>query len=588
MDELERAPDNPRLAEPVVAEITSEEAAQKATWIVRFSIFNPYSVIVMALFIIVIGYVCLWGEKPIPVDLLPVYRTPAVQVLTLYPGMPADIVERDMTNRLERWTSQAEGVLRQESRSMIGVSILKDYFRDDVDSNTAMSQVSALAIADMYYLPPGTIPPMTMLFDPTASLPTALVAASSDTLNEKEVYDLTYFNVRNYLSGTPGVIAPAVFGGKLRRIYIYLDRTRLQAHHLSLLDVQRAINKSNLMIPTGDANIGPYDYMINMESMVPKVADFNDIPIKWEDGQPVLVRDVGHVQDTSAIQTNAVRISEASSWQSKRQVYVSIYRRPGANTIQVVEGIKKSIPDFVSRLPDPRPKELKLKVVADQSVYVRENISSLEFEMALGAILASLVIVFFLGSVRSTLVIVFTIPLSALVAIIGLYFTEQTLNAMTLGGLALVMGRLVDDAIVDVENTYRHLQMGKRPKRAALESAMEIAVPVLVSTITTVAVFFPVTFLYGMGKYLFTPLALSVTFAMFASYILSRTISPAYCAYFLRADIDPQRRFWLFRMFDRAYEAYRNSFTRTLRAALKFRYAVVLGSLVLFAASFLL
>jgi len=186
------------------------------------------------------------------------------------------------------------------------------------------------------------------------------------------------------------------------------------------------------------------------------------------------------------------------------------------------------------------------------------------------------------------LVIALTIPLSALVAIIGLYFTGQTLNAMTLGGLALVMGRLVDDAIVDVENTFRHLQMGKRPKRAALESAMEIAVPVLVSTITTVAVFFPVTFLYGQGKYLFTPLALSVAFAMFASYLLSRTVSPAYCAYFLRADIDPQRRFWLFRMFDRAYEAYRNSFNRTLRAALQFRYAVVLGSLVLFAASFLL
>jgi hypothetical protein len=199
-------------APATLAEITAEEAEQKATWIVRFSIFNPYSVIVMALFIIVIGYVCLWGEKPIPVDLLPAYKTPAVQVLTLYPGMPADIVERDMTNRLERWTSQAEGVLRQESRSMIGVSILKDYFRDDIDPNTAMSQVSALAIADLYYLPPGTIPPMTMLFDPTASLPTALVAASSDTLGEKEVYDLTYFNVRNMLSGTPGVIAPAVFG----------------------------------------------------------------------------------------------------------------------------------------------------------------------------------------------------------------------------------------------------------------------------------------------------------------------------------------------------------------------------------------
>jgi multidrug efflux pump subunit AcrB len=229
-----------------------------------------------------------------------------------------------------------------------------------------------------------------------------------------------------------------------------------------------------------------------------------------------------------------------------------------------------------------------LEVVADQSVYVRENIASLEFEAVLGAILASLMILMFLGSVRSTFVIALTIPLSALVAIIGLYFTGQTLNAMTLGGLALVMGRLVDDAIVDVENTFRHLGMGKRPKRAALESAMEIAVPVLVSTITTVAVFFPVTFLYGQGKYLFTPLALSVAFAMFASYLLSRTVSPAYCAHFLRADIDPHKRFWLFRLFDRAYEKYRGSFTRTLRRALPFRYFVVLGSVVLFAASFLL
>jgi multidrug efflux pump subunit AcrB len=562
--------------------------SSRASWLVRVSINNPYAAIVMALFIAVLGYVCLWGEKPIPVDLLPAYKTPAVQVLTLYPGMPAEFVERDMTSRLERWTSQAEGVARQESRSMIGVSVLKDYFRDDIDPNTAMAQVSALAIADLYYLPPGTIPPMTMLFDPTASLPTALLAASSDTLSEKEVYDLSYFNVRNYLSGTPGVIAPAVFGGKLRRIYVYLDKDKLQAHNLSLTDVQRAINKFNLMIPSGDANIGDRNYMINMESMVPKVEDFNKIPIKWEGGQPVLVRDVGQAEDSSAIQTNAVRISEGPAWQSKRQVYVPIYRRPGANTIQVVEGVKASIPEFKGRLPGKGPEELNLKVVSDQSVYVRENVNGLLKEAALGAFLASLMILVFLGSVRSTVVIALTIPLSALVAVIGLYFTGHTLNAMTLGGLALVMGRLVDDAIVDVENTFRHLEMGKPPKRAALDSAMEIALPVLVSTITTVAVFFPVTFLFGMGKYLFTPLALSVAFAMFASYFLSRTISPAYCAYFLRADVDPHKRFWLFRLFDRAYDFYRDRFTRTLQVALRFRHVVVGGSLVLFAASFLL
>src|SRR5216683_1787568 len=551
-------------------EITAQEAEQKASWIIRVSIFNPYLVIVLALFIIVLGVVCLWGEKPIPVDLLPAYKTPAVQVLTLYPGMPAEIVERDMTNRLERWTSQAEGVSRQESRSMIGVSILKDYFRDDVDPNAAMAQVSSLAISDMYYLPPGTIPPMVMLFDPTATLPTALLAASSDTLNETQVYDLSYFNVRNMLSGTPCVIAPAVFGGRLRRIYVYLDRNKLQAHRLALTDVQESLKKSNLMIPTGDANIGDLDYQVNMESMVPKVEDFNNIPIKWEDGQPVLVRDVGEAKDTYAIQTNAVRISEAPKWESKRQVYTPIYRRPGANTIEVVEGIKERIPEFKSRLPTEEGREgLNLKVVADQSVYVRENIKSLLWEAGLGAVLASLMILVFLGSIRSTVVIALTIPLSALAAVIGLYFTGQTLNAMTLGGLALVMGRLVDDPIVDIENTFRHLDMGKTPKQAALDSAMEIAMPVLVATITTVVVFFPVVFLFGMGKYLFTPLALSVAFAMFASYVLSRTLSPAYCAYFLKPHVGGVKRFWLFRVCDAGFDGLKALYTRWLRGAMR-------------------
>jgi multidrug efflux pump subunit AcrB len=498
-----------------------------------------------------------------------------------------------MTWRLERWLSQAEGIQRQESRSMIGVSIIRNYFRDDIDPNTAMSQVSALAISDLYYLPPGTIPPMTMLFDPTASQPTALLACSSDTLNETQVYDLSYFNVRNMLSGTPGVIAPAVFGGRLRRVYVYLDRDKLHAYDLSLMDVHRAVKDANLMIPTGDAKFGDKDYMVNLENLLPKVEDFNNIPVKVVKGQPVLVKDVGEAKDTYAIQTNAVRISEPSAdpeshWKSKRQVYIPIFRRPGANTIQVVEGVKKSIPAFKSRLPGRGPEELNLKVVADQSVYVRENINSLLWEAGLGAVLASLMILVFLGSVRSTLVIALTIPLSALAAVIGLYFTGQTLNAMTLGGLALVMGRLVDDAIVDVENTFRHLEMGSPPKRAALESAMEIAVPVLVSTITTVAVFFPVIFLYSMGKYLFTPLALSVAFAMFASYVLSRTVSPAYCAYFLRPGAAGHGRFWVFRAFDRAFDRCRSAYAGLLARAIRARALVVAGGLAAFAASLLL
>ncbi|HLQ45842.1 MAG TPA: efflux RND transporter permease subunit, partial [Planctomycetaceae bacterium] len=326
------------------AESVSETQSRQSNWLVRTAISNPYLVIVLCLLIVVLGYVTL---TRIAVDILPSFKTPAVQVLTLYPGMPTEIMERDITNRIERWTSQSEGIARQESRSMMGVSVVKDYFRDDIDSNTAMSQVAALAISDLYYLPPGTVPPMCMLFDPTAPLPTALLAASSDVLDEKESYDLAYFNVRNMLSGSPGVIAPAVFGGKLRRIYIYLDRVKLQAYNLSLMDVKRAIKRNNLMIPTGTAKIGQTDYMVDMENMVGQVDELNHIVVKVIEGRPIYVRDVGEVRDTAAIQTNVVRISRSPTWESKRQVYIPVFRRPGSNTIEVVNGVRERIPQFL-------------------------------------------------------------------------------------------------------------------------------------------------------------------------------------------------------------------------------------------------
>src|SRR5216683_2243809 len=283
--------ENPPPGGVVLPEITAEEAAQKATWIVRFSIFNPYSVIVMALFIIVIGYVCLWGEKPIPVDLLPAYKTPAVQILTFYPGMPAEIVERDMTNRLERWTSQANGIARQESKSITGVSIVKDYFRSDIDPNTAMSQVSSLAISDLFYLPPGTIPPMVMPFDPTASIPLALLSVSSEVFDETRLYDIAYFSIRNQLSGISGVIAPAVYGGKLRRILVYLDPDKLRGYGLAPTDVSKALRNSNVFIPTGNAKIGDLDYQITANGMPAAVEEINNFPIKVENGAPVFVKD---------------------------------------------------------------------------------------------------------------------------------------------------------------------------------------------------------------------------------------------------------------------------------------------------------
>lgn len=576
------------------ASLTGDPPAEekKSSWLVRVSIANPYLVIVLCLMIVVLGYVTI---TRIPVDILPSFKTPAVQVLTLYPGMPTEIMERDITSRIERWTGQSEGIERQESRSMMGVSIVKDYFRDDIDPNTAFSQVTSYAMSDLYYLPPGTVPPMVMLFDPSAPMPTALLAASSEVLDEKESYDLAYFNVRNMLSGSPGVIAPAVFGGKLRRIYIYLDPNKLQSYGLSLMDVQQAIKKNSLMIPTGTAKIGKIDYMVDMENMVSEIPEFDDIVVKVIDGRPIYVRDVGEVADASAIQSNVVRISRTPGWESKRQVYIPIFRRPGSNTIEVVAGVRERIPGFLDRLPpkegytDPETGKpasgLNLDVVADQSVFVLTAIRNLTWEGILGAVLASLMVLIFIGSFRSTLIIALAIPLSALVAIIGLYFTGNTLNVMTLGGLALVMGRLVDDPLIDIENTFRHLEMGKTPKRAALDSAMEIAMPVLVATITTTVVFFPVVFLFGMGKYLFKPLALTVTIAMFASYFLSRTLSPAFCAYFLKAHDPNEHRFILFRMADAGYEKLRGLYTWLLRLAVRWRWFTVLGAMLLVAAS---
>jgi len=490
-------------------------------FLVRFSLRNPYAVVVLALAILVLGLTAL---SRIPVDLLPIFKTPAVQVVTFYPGMPAEIMEKDITSRLERWTGQSNGIARQEAKSMIGVSIVKDYFREDIDPNTAMSQVTSLAMSDLFYLPPGTIPPMVMPFDPTASIPLALLSVSSPTFDETQLYDVAYFDLRNRLQGITGVIAPAVYGGKLRRILAYVDRDKLEARSLAPMDVVKALRAYNLMIPTGDAKLGDTDYQIVSNGMVPKVDDLNDIPVKVDKGAPVFVRDVAHAEDTSQIQTNIVRVN------GKRQVYIPIYRQPGANTIQIIEGLKDAIKNILSRLP----KGINLDIVFDQSVYVRTAIRSLIDEGLLGALLAAGMILIFLGSFRSTLIISLSIPLSILAALTGLYYAGDSINAMTLGGLALAVGRLVDDAIVVLENTFRHLQIGKSSRQAALEATGEVAMPVLVATATTIVVLFPITFLTGIGKFLFTPLAKSVTFAMATSYFMSMMLIPIYCARFFR------------------------------------------------------
>ncbi len=493
-------------------------------WLVRTALRNPYLIVVLAIGVVVIGVTAL---TRIPTDILPLFKTPAVQVLTLYPGMPAEIMEKDITNRISRWTGQSNGIVRQESKTMIGVSVVRNFFGEHIDANTAMSQVTSLAMSDLYYLPPGTVPPMIMPFDPTASIPLCLLTVYSDTHDEKELYDIAYYQLRNRLQGITGVIAPAVYGGKLKRILTYVDRDKLQARNLSPMDVVYALQRFNTMIPTGSAKFGDLDYQINANGMVKEVVELNDVPVRLDGLAPVFVKDVAEAKDTAAIQTNYVRVN------ARRQVYIPIYRQPGANTIQIVDKLKEMLLPIQERLPQG----VNLAVTFDQSVYVKDAIRNLRHEALLGGGLAVLIILIFLGSIRSTLIISLAIPLSVLAAFIGLFFTRNTINVMTLGGLALVLGRLLDDAIVVLENTHRHLQLGKAPARAALDAAGEVAMPILVATIATSVVFFPVVFLTGLGRFLFTPLALSVTFAIFASYFVAMTLVPICCAKFFRAHL---------------------------------------------------
>ncbi len=487
--------------------------------LVRFALANPYLVVVGVLILVVLG---VSAALRLPADLLPIYRTPAIQILTLYPGMPPEVVERDITSRLERWTGQSVGVSGQEAVSMLGVSVVKDFFAEGVDPDAAMSQVTSLAVSDMFYLPPGTLPPMIMPFDPTAAVPLCLLSVSSASMTEKQLYDVAYYEMRNRLQSIPGVIAPAVYGGVLRRILAYVDPERLAARGLSPMDVVRGIQRANVFVPTGSAKLGPFDYLVLTNAMVPRVQDLDDIPIASGPDGMVFLSDVATAQDSHQIQSNIVRIN------GRRQVYIPIYRQPGANTLQIVDEVRARSGRILQRIRamNPEAADLRMDVVMDQSGFVRGSLRSLGVSALIGAALVALVVLFFLGSIRASLVVLTALPVAILGAATGLHFTGNTLNAMTLGGLSLAVGILVDQAIVVTENIVRHVQAGRSRAEAALTGAGEVAVPVLVSTLTFLVVFFPVLFLTGMAGYLFTPLAAAVVFATVTSYLVAVTFVP--------------------------------------------------------------
>ena len=503
--------------------------------LIRASLSNPYAVTVFCLTTLLIGTLCLFM---IPVDILPVFKSPAVQVLTFYGGMPAQGIEKDITSRLERWVGQCNGMARQESRSIVGASIVRNYFQGDVDPNGALTQANSLALAAVPGMPPGTLPPVVLPFDPTSTVPIGLIALNSETASESTLYDVGRYEVRNMIMSQPGAVAPVVYGGKVRAIMFYLNRDKMQARGLSPLDVMKAMDNYNVFLPTGDAKFGRQnakgdwisgtDYAIDSNSMYELVDRMGDMPLRAEHGNAAFMRDVATPQDSSYIQTNIVRVD------GRKQVYIPVFRQLGASTLKVIDTMKASLEGMKARLSQPG---IDLKLVMDQSVYVRQSIASLVQEGLLGSVLCSLVILIFLGQIRMTAIAIMTLPLAVLTAVICLLATGNTINVMTLSGLSLAIGPMVDSAIICLENTHRHLGEGETPEEAAYKGASEVALPELVSTLCTFLVLAPLALMPGLGAFLFRPMALAVAFAMIAAYILSRTFVPSRSAQWLKPHI---------------------------------------------------
>ncbi|HKW35591.1 MAG TPA: efflux RND transporter permease subunit [Candidatus Acidoferrum sp.] len=483
-----------------------------------FSIKYPYFIIVMCLVIAIVGTVTL---VRMPVDLFPAINIPVVVIATFYSGMPPQQIETNITNPFERWFTLASGVDHIESRSLPGVSLIKMYFQPGTNADADLSTVSNLAMADLRRLPPGTLPPVVLKFD-ASSLPVCLITLKGQGLNETQLQDLGRFNVRNQIANVPGASVPQPFGGRYRQIMVYVDPLKLQAHQLSPMDVVREVNDANLILPAGDVKIGPYDYNLYSNSQAPSASDINAMPLKsvGQTQASVLVGDVGKAVDAQAVQTNIVRVD------GQRSVYLPVLKQGGdTNTIAVVDGIKDALQHLVDI-----PKQLLPKVVFDQSLFVKTAISNVLREGGIGLILTGLMVLFFLGSLRATAAVFLSIPLSALAAFLALGGGGGSVNTMVLGGLALAFSRLIDNSVIVLENIFRRLELGETPEVAAERGGQEVGLAVLAATLTTSVVFFPVVFLYGVSRFLFVALALSVVLSLFASYFVAMTVVPLFCA----------------------------------------------------------
>ncbi len=485
-----------------------------------FSLRHPYFIVVVCLFACVLG-ITAWNQMP--VDMFPPINLPMVEVATFYSGMPPQQIEADITDTFERFFTLGAGIDHMESRSLSGVSLIKVYFQGGTDANADVTEISNLAMADLRRLPEGTLPPVVMQMDPSG-LPVCLLTVDGKGLSETQLHDYLQFEIRDQIAGVPGATVPPPYGGKYRQIMVYVDPLKLQANQLSPMDVVRAINSSNLILPAGDVRIGPLDYDLYTNAQVANAQALNRLPLKTEGEKSVFVSDVGKAVDSAALQYNIVRVN------GQRSVYVPVQKQGGnSNTIAVVNGIKREI----KNLRDI-PAQMKAHVVFDQSVFVKQAISTVEREGGTGLLLTALMILIFLGSPRATVAVFLSIPISVLATFFFLHIGNETINSMVLGGLALAFSRLIDNSVIVLENIYRHLELGELPMVASENGANEVGLAVLAITIATVVVFFPVTLLYGVSKFLFMALALSVVLALFASYFVAVSVVPLYCAHLLK------------------------------------------------------
>ncbi|GEJ55815.1 efflux RND transporter permease subunit [Anaeromyxobacter diazotrophicus] len=548
-------------------------------WLTRMALRNPVFILMLSLMTLALGWISL---QHLAVDLFPNIDIPVVRVATFYTGAAPEDVEKSITVPIERAVSASPGVDRVESTSKQGFSAVSVWFQYGTNLDNAQFDVSQRISQILNTLPPGIQQPFVLKFDVT-NIPVLAVAMTADGLDEKQLYDLAYNVVEPQLERLPGVASATVAGGKTREIEVMVHRDALRARGLGILDVVNAVRSSNLLLPSGDLKAGVRDYNVFSNTQFGEAKPLRDVVVQAPPARtgassaaPVRVRDVARVVDGAADQSEIVRVN------GSRGVFFRVLKQPGANTVAVVDAVKAAMP----RLRDVPP-NVKLAISFDQSQYIRAAIGALQHEALQGGALAVLVILVFLVSFSATGIIAVAIPLSIVATFVLLYFSGQTLNVFTLGGLALGVGRLVDDSIVELENIHRHLALGQDRRTAVLNAAQEVAGPIFVSTITTIVVFFPVVFLGGVAKNLFLPLALTIAFALIMSFFVSRTVTPLLCLKYLRAEHPGRGRgyaAWITARFDALDEAY----ARALRWVLRRRGLVIGGIALTFVGSLFL